>query len=253
MKPYYEFGETPRELSKYVVAGERIVFATRRHWARIAEPVLSVLVGTVLWIVIVAAIPDAPGAVLNVLFFLWFALVVRGLFMFWLWRTDWFVATTTRLLLSYGIVYKKVAMMPLAKVTDMSYNRTIPGRILGYGQFVMESAGQDQALREVNFIPNSDQYYRDLCDEILYKKVANQAHPPVSMLSRQHRASDERGYEPWETQQNASLDIDERPPAFFPDLPTSTTTQELELTLPQPKVRTSREATREFDDDEYDD
>ena len=49
-------------------------------------------------------------------------------------------------------------MMPLIKVTDMSYNRSVPGRILGYGRFVMESAGQDQALREVNWVPDPDQH-----------------------------------------------------------------------------------------------
>ena len=34
-------------------------------------------------------------------------------------------------------------MMPLAKVTDMSFQRSPIGRILGYGEFILESAGQD--------------------------------------------------------------------------------------------------------------
>ena len=63
------------------------------------------------------------------------------------WRHDWFVATDKRLLLFYGFITQKVAMMPLIKVTDMSYDRSMLGRILGYGNFVLESAGQDQALR----------------------------------------------------------------------------------------------------------
>jgi hypothetical protein len=57
-------------------------------------------------------------------------------------------------------------MMPLMKVTDMSYERSVPGRILGYGRFVMESAGQDQALREVNWVPEPDEHYRAICAEI---------------------------------------------------------------------------------------
>ena len=40
-------------------------------------------------------------------------------------------------------------MMPLTKVTDMSFKRSFPGRLLGYGEFIVESAGQDQALRNV--------------------------------------------------------------------------------------------------------
>ena len=46
-------------------------------------------------------------------------------------------------------------MMPLAKVTDMSFQRTAVGQILGYGEFIVESAGQDQALRNVRFLPRS--------------------------------------------------------------------------------------------------
>ena len=57
-------------------------------------------------------------------------------------------------------------MMPLAKVTDMSYNRSPLGRLLGYGTFVMESAGQDQALHRVEWVPDPDQTYRAICAEI---------------------------------------------------------------------------------------
>jgi hypothetical protein len=59
-------------------------------------------------------------------------------------------------------------MMPLLKVTDMSYVRSIPGQFLGFGKFVLESAGQDQALREVKWVPNPDQTYRDICAEIFH-------------------------------------------------------------------------------------
>jgi hypothetical protein len=33
-------------------------------------------------------------------------------------------------------------MMPLTKVTDMSFQRSTLGRILGYGEFILESAGR---------------------------------------------------------------------------------------------------------------
>ena len=62
--------------------------------------------------------------------------------------------------------HQKVAMMPLIKVTDMSYQRSVPGRIFGYGRFVLESAGQDQALRQVDWVPHPDVTYRILCTEI---------------------------------------------------------------------------------------
>ena len=57
-------------------------------------------------------------------------------------------------------------MMPLTKVTDMAYERSVPGRIFGYGRFVLESAGQDQALHKVTFVPDPDHHYRVMCAEI---------------------------------------------------------------------------------------
>jgi hypothetical protein len=42
----------------------------------------------------------------------------------------------------------------------------VPGRIFGYGRFVLESAGQDQALRQVDWVPHPDVTYRILCTEI---------------------------------------------------------------------------------------
>jgi hypothetical protein len=54
-------------------------------------------------------------------------------------------------------------MMPLTKVTDMSFQRTFSGRMLGYGEFIVESAGRDQALRTIDHIPYPEQLYLEVC------------------------------------------------------------------------------------------
>ena len=79
------------------------------------------------------------------------------------WRNEWLVATDKRMLMLYGLITKKVSMMPLVKVTDMRYSRSIPGRILGYGEFLLESAGQDQALGRIAWVADPDATYRELC------------------------------------------------------------------------------------------
>jgi hypothetical protein len=63
-------------------------------------------------------------------------------------------------------------MMPLAKVTDMSFKRTIAGRMLGYGEFVLESAGQEQALSNVPYLPYPEQLYLEVCEMIFPNKNA---------------------------------------------------------------------------------
>ena len=59
-----------------------------------------------------------------------------------------------------GLLSRKVASMPLTRVTDMTYRRSLLGRLLGYGDLIVESAGQDQALTTINFLPNPDEFYR---------------------------------------------------------------------------------------------
>ena len=106
------------------------------------------------------------GAIARVLWFAWFIMLVWMVFQIAQWRHDRFIATDKRLLLDYGLITKKIAMMPFIKVTDMSYHRTVPGRIFGYGEFILESAGQEQALRKVEWVPHPDATYRIICAEI---------------------------------------------------------------------------------------
>ena len=60
--------------------------------------------------------------------------------------------------------------MPLVKVTDMSFQRSATGRLFGYGEFILESAGQDQALRNVPFVPYPEQLYLEVCGLIFPSK-----------------------------------------------------------------------------------
>jgi len=160
--------ERPRHgvLGRYLLDGERILTAVHQHWAKVAEPVASVVAGLVLVLALDSSLPATLGVVANLLWWAWFVLVGRAVWKILEWRHDWFVATDKRLILTYGLITQKVAMMPLLKVTDMSYNRSPVGRLLGYGTFVMESAGQDQALHRVEWVPQPDHTYRAICAEI---------------------------------------------------------------------------------------
>ena len=79
------------------------------------------------------------------------------------WSVDYFVVTSERLLLMRGFLTRQINMMPLTKVTDMSFKRSFAGRLLGYGEFIVEWPGQDQALRNVEFIPYPEQLYLLIC------------------------------------------------------------------------------------------
>lgn len=169
MPSYGGVGHRPRAVERYLLSGERCVVAVRKHWIVIAEPWLTTLGSLLLvaWLTFDVADPRI-GRPLDLLWWLWFAVLARAIWMTIDHSHTWFVATDRRLLLLYGIFVRRVAMMPLAKVTDMSYHRSPTGWLLGYGTFVLESAGQEQALRVIDHVPHPDPAYRAIISEIFH-------------------------------------------------------------------------------------
>jgi membrane protein YdbS with pleckstrin-like domain len=98
------------------------------------------------------------------------------------WHFDRFVLTNKRIMKIDGIITRNVAMMPLLRVTDMKYVQSPLGRVLNYGTFVIESAGQDQALREVPYLPNPNE---------LYLRVVEEMYEPAAVEARLGRESNE--------------------------------------------------------------
>ncbi len=139
--------------------GERFVFLARKHWVTIAEPVATGVLSFVLVVFFMWRYEQQHGEDASFLLVLWLLLAGRTVYYVVEWWYGWFGSTQRRLLQQTGIIFHKVNMMPLEKVTDMSYTRSPLGQMLGYGQFVMESAGQDQALRKIRFIPHPDDTY----------------------------------------------------------------------------------------------
>jgi hypothetical protein len=160
--------EVPTGLAPILLPGEKLVTAVHAHWGKLAEPVATTTLGFAAAIWVDSNVTKATQVLGTIFWWLFFVLLARLVWCFLDWSHNWFVATDKRLLLRYGLITHKVAMMPLLKVTDMSYVRSIPGQFLGYGKFVLESAGQDQAMREVKWVPNPDQTYRDICAEIFH-------------------------------------------------------------------------------------
>jgi uncharacterized membrane protein YdbT with pleckstrin-like domain len=133
----------PYELDRYLTPAEKIVFRTRLHPIRIVRPWLLFFVVLLFTGLVGSQYTGRESNLTGGLF-----LVVLGFLAYAGWRTfewyrEWFVGTDRRLMLTLGIVTRKIAMIPLGKVTDMRYDRSPLGQILGYGSFVLESAGQE--------------------------------------------------------------------------------------------------------------
>jgi uncharacterized membrane protein YdbT with pleckstrin-like domain len=160
----------PASVNKYLLPHERQVITVRRHPAVLIRPIAEVLVGLALAGFLSNSAAHGNNTVILVIWLLWVVLVLRLALKVLEWSVDYFVVTSQRMLLATGIITRKVNMMPLGKVTDMSFQRSTVGRILGYGEFILESAGQDQALRIVDHLPYPEQLYLEVCGLIFKGK-----------------------------------------------------------------------------------
>jgi uncharacterized membrane protein YdbT with pleckstrin-like domain len=154
-------------VNRYLLPHERSWITVRKHPAELAGPLILVS-GALVAAGELARRSARPkivwGASLPVL--LYFLQRAAA------WRATYFTVTEMRMVLVSGFVVRKVAMMPLVKVTDMTFQRSALGRLLGYGEFIVESAGEKQALRSINFLPYPEQLYLQVCDLLFPGAVA---------------------------------------------------------------------------------
>jgi uncharacterized membrane protein YdbT with pleckstrin-like domain len=160
----------PTSVNKYLLPHERQVITVRQHPAVLIRRIVEALLGLAAAGFLSDKVAHGNSLVIVVIWALWAVLLVRLIMKVFEWSVNYFVVTSQRMLLASGIITRKVNMMPLAKVTDMSFQRSTLGRILGYGQFILESAGQDQALRIVDYLPYPEQLYLEVCGLIFKGK-----------------------------------------------------------------------------------
>lgn len=151
---------SPHHLEKYLLPQEEQTVTIRRHPAVFLRHVLESIAGLVLAGVLTALVSNSTAV--TVIWLLWLALVGRLAFKVFEWSDEYFAVTGVRVILVHGIVTRRVDMMPLKKITDLTVNRTVMGRMLGYGTIVLESAGQDQALSKVAYMPEPEAIYLEI-------------------------------------------------------------------------------------------
>ncbi|MEU5562483.1 MULTISPECIES: PH domain-containing protein [Micromonospora] len=187
-------GNTPRRVlpledepsslvARYLFPTERYRGEWKRHWIHLATPILIGIAATfVLGYLSGFLAGQDVGALTTVAVLLWFAVMGWVAWRVADWWYDRFILTNKRVMVVNGIITRRVAMMPLVRVTDMKYEQTPTGRALNYGTFVLESAGQEQALREIKNLPNPNE---------LYLRVVEEMYEPQAVEARLGKEADE--------------------------------------------------------------
>ncbi len=72
--------------------------------------------------------------------------------------------TNRRVIAAAGFLGAQIDTMPLTRVTDINYQTSVLGELLGYGVLRVETAGQDQALGLLEFLDKPNNFYEILID-----------------------------------------------------------------------------------------
>lgn len=171
-------GRSPNE---YLITSERRVIRVRRHWAFLLR-VMAETVGIVIaWAVVSALVPDDIWLVQSLLWYVVAGAVLRFAYKALEWWLEVIIVTDKRFMLSTGVIVRKMSMMPITKVTDLSFLRTLGGQLLGYGTLRVESAGQKQDLEKLHYLPQPEAVF-DAISELIFgekgQKRSNMLPPP---------------------------------------------------------------------------
>ncbi len=155
-----------KDVEKYLLRGEDPVVVTRRHWAVLIEPTAKSLLGLLVggWLLVFDPdnrVTSTAGLLILVAVAVYFGLRFAE------WWMRHFIVSRRRVLLTSGVIARTVTLLPLRRITDLTWEETLLGQVLGYGTFRFESAGQDQALRHLTFMPDAQTRYREV-SELLF-------------------------------------------------------------------------------------
>jgi uncharacterized membrane protein YdbT with pleckstrin-like domain len=181
----------PRDPDEYLLDTERRVIRIRRHWAVLLWDTFEAAALLAVCVLVSYLLPPALYIGQNLLWYVALLVVLRFAYVVMEWWVERLVVTDKRFVMTTGVFTTKVLMMPISKVTDLSYVRTATGRMMGYGTMVVESAGQIQALNKIDYLPRPEEFY-DTISELVFGDKQKQAER-FSMIKAQRAA---RGKKP---------------------------------------------------------
>jgi uncharacterized membrane protein YdbT with pleckstrin-like domain len=129
-------------------AKEKIIFKVHPHWLYVAVPEFTLAILGIFFFLFAYALLPQWILILSVVAILFAVLI---LFLDWL-CTNYYL-TNLRLIEERGIIGKRIMMAPLNKVQDITCEFGIFGRIFGFGNLEIESAGTYGKI-VFNFIAN---------------------------------------------------------------------------------------------------
>ena len=118
----------PRDPDEYLLDSERRVIRVRLHWACLAWDIFEAVALLAVAVMVSYLLPPSMWLMQNVLWYAALFVVLRFAYQVLTWWVERIVVTDKRMMMTTGIITTKVLMMPISKVTDLTYERPLMGR-----------------------------------------------------------------------------------------------------------------------------
>ena len=150
---------------KLLGADEHVVIHTRTHAKALILPVLALIVVAAAVGVGVALIPDRARPVgqyaitiVGLVLVIWWTLIP-----FLRWRTTTYTVTNRRLVTRRGILNKIGKDMPLMRINDVLYERSLLDRMLGCGTVYIQTAAEGGTIK-LDDVPHVEQLHLEMTE-----------------------------------------------------------------------------------------
>jgi hypothetical protein len=167
-------------LTRYLGDGEQTLLITRQHpfaLIRAAIDTMALIVPLALAAWGIAGIELLRGAggtwLLRIAFVVMLALVVRLAWRVLEWEFERVVVTDEKVIYVSGVLGRRIASTPLAKVSEFTVRQMLVGRLFDYGSLVVDvPGGRDDALHGLAFLPDPAGLYRLVSDRARRGRVS---------------------------------------------------------------------------------
>jgi uncharacterized membrane protein YdbT with pleckstrin-like domain len=118
-----------------LLPGEQVTYRAHLHWIIFGRAAVVLIVGVFLWIALANHGLSILGESLVVIsLVLWFFAYLHR-------RTSEFAVTNKRVIVKVGLIRRRTIEMLLRQVEALEVNQSIPGRLFGYGTFLIIGTG----------------------------------------------------------------------------------------------------------------
>ena len=134
--------------AKLLNPDESVALDLNPHWWYFAESASSFTVSGILWLFVFGKYQDDPKPFLTYpIGVIALGTLVWVIVRYLKWRTTYFVITSDRLIYRHGVIGKAGIEIPLERVNNVNFKQGIFERMIGAGDLLIESGGEDGQQR----------------------------------------------------------------------------------------------------------